>query len=114
VHENGKTEEPKKSFKDYMNTNIELIKHQATNRCSVIGSESISVLFIGFTIALFILFVSLAAGFYLSTLTGDNYSVFGIVTGIYLLLGVIVLTGRKKLLEKPLRDKIITKVFSKN
>ncbi len=109
-----KLEEITENVKDYVATNCKLIKLQVAERSSVIGSGLISTLLIGITIFLLILFISLGLGFYLSARIGDTYSGFAIVAGFYLLIGIILIVGRKTLVEKPMRDKIIRKLFSSN
>ena len=101
-------------LKRYVNTNCELIKLEATERVSVMGSGLVSGLLIVLAGILFFFFISLGLGFYLSSRLGDNYSGFAIVAGVYFLIGLVLVAGRKKLVERPIRDKIIRKVFSKN
>lgn len=112
--ENIKTEELTTSLKRYANTSYELIKLEATERISVTGAGLISGLLVSLAGLLFVLFLSLGLSFYLSLLLGSSYAGFMIVGGFYMLLAVILFTGRKKLVEKPLRDKIIHKIFSDN
>jgi len=102
------------SLKNYVNTNIELLKLEVTELCSVIGASLLSNLLVIFIVALFAFFASLWFGFYLSDLLGDNYSGFAIIAGFYLILGIILILGKNKFLESPIRDKIIQKVLNKN
>jgi positive regulator of sigma E activity len=101
-------------LKSYVNTNIELLKLELTERCSVIGASLLSSLLVVLIVALFVFFVSLWLGFYLSDLLGDSYSGFAIIAGFYLILGIVLILGKSKFLESPLRDKIIQKVLNKN
>lgn len=110
----GKIEELTESLKKYIATSYELQKLQAIESSSVFGSGLISSLFVGLVVVLFVFFLSLWAGFYLSAIIGDNYSGFLIVAGFYFLFSLILVIVRKKLIEKPLRDKIIRKVLSNN
>ena len=102
------------NLKDYVSTNYELIKLQATERTSVIGSGIISALIIVIIGLLFFFALSLGVSFYLSALIGDTFSGFLIVAGFYLLIALIWFIGRKKLIETPLREKIIQKLLEKN
>lgn len=108
----GKTEELTESLKKYVHINYELNKLEAAERSSVIGSGLISGLLVGLIAILFFFFISLGIGFYLSSLLGDNYSGFGIIAGFYLILGAVVVLGRKRLIQIPIREKIIELVFS--
>jgi len=106
-----KLTEVSESLKQYLITNFEIIKLQATERTSVIGSVLGSKLVVGLTVFLFVFTLSIALGFYLSALLGDTYSGFAIIAGFYFLLAIVLLIGRKKLIETPLRDKIIKKIL---
>ena len=112
--EHVEVEELTDILKAYINTNIELIKLEVTEHSSVIGASLISNLLIVLTGALFFLFVSLGVGFYLSAILGNSYSGFAIIAGFYLILGFILIVWQKKLVERPLRDKIIRKVLNRN
>jgi hypothetical protein len=112
--EQDKIEVLVESINKYVKTNCELIKLEATERTSVIGSSLISNLLIGLVGILLIFFISLGAGFYISYRIGDNYSGFIIVAGFYFILGFILMIGRRTLMEIPIRDKIISKIYSRN
>ncbi len=99
------------NLKRYINTNYELLKLETTEKTSVIGSSTISILLVGLAGITFILFLSICAGYYFSTLVGETYLGFAIVAGFYFLLTILLLLGRKKLITTPLRDKIIRKLF---
>jgi hypothetical protein len=114
MSENAKIEELSESLKKYMNTNYELIKYEAVERSSVIGSSMFSSLLVGLVSVLFVLFISLGISFYLSAYLGNTYAGFIIVGGFYLLFGLILMLSKKQLIERPMRDKIIRKVFSNN
>jgi hypothetical protein len=114
MSEPAKIDKLAESLKQYVNTNYELIKLEATERSSVIGSGIASSILIGIVGILFLSFASLFAGFYLSAYYGNTYIGFAIVAGAYLVIGLILLIGRKSLVEKPIRDSIIRKVYSKN
>jgi uncharacterized membrane protein len=100
------------SINRYAKTNCELIKLEATERTSVIGSGLISNLLIGLVGVLLMFFISLGVSFYISERVGNNYSGFIIVAGFYFILGLILMIGRKTLIERPIRDIIIRKIVS--
>jgi len=110
----GKIEELTESIKSYLNTNFELFKYQGIERSSVIIADLVSKLLVGLILLFFVFFTSLWACFYLSAYFGDNYSGIAIVAGFYLLLGLIIYLVRKKLVVKPLRDKIIRNMLQKD
>ena len=112
MQENKKVEELTESVKNYINTNIELIKLQLTERISVVVPSLLSSLIMAMILLIFVLFISIVAGFYFSKLFGDFTLGFGIIAVFYLLLGIILLIGKKKIIENPLRDKIIKKIIN--
>ncbi len=114
MSETGKIEELTKSLKVYVQTNIELVKLEAAERTSVFGSSLISILIVGLFMILFLLFVSITAGFCLADYFNSNYIGFLLVTGFYFLLTIILFFARKKLIESPIRNRIITRIFEKS
>ena len=107
-----KIEELAVDLKSYVNTNYELLKLEAAERSSVIGSGLFSSLLVMIVVIFLLLFLSIAAALYISRRFEDNYTGFLFVAGFYLLVGIILLLGRKKLLADPFRDRIIRKLFS--
>jgi hypothetical protein len=108
-----KIEEIIVNLKSYTNSTIEIIKLEAVQYASSIIANLSSGLILGLVIIFFTFFLSLGISFFLSELFGNSYLGFGIVAGVYLLLGFILIVGRKKLLNKPIKEKIIQKFFSK-
>ncbi|NDP22330.1 MAG: hypothetical protein GZ091_14800 [Paludibacter sp.] len=113
MYEFDKIEEITESLKQYVNTNYEIIKLEATERTSVIGSSFVSGLIVGLTAFLFVFTLSIGMGFYLSALLGDSYSGFVIIAAFYFALAIVILIVRKRFIETPLRDKIIRKILEK-
>ena len=112
--EHNKIEAFTDCFHNYVKTNCEIIKFEAVERTSSIGSSIITNLILVLVSVFLILFVSLGAGFYLSNLIGNTYVGFLIVAGFYLVLFIILLIGRKAFIEKPFREKIIREILNKN
>lgn len=100
------------SIKQYIQLNYEIVKLEATRKTSEIGSSLLSSLVLGIALFLFIFAASMYVGFYLSDLLHDTFSGFGIIAGFYLLISIILLFARRKLIEKPFRDKIIEKLLA--
>lgn len=112
--EQDKLEELTQNINKYVKTNFELIKLEAAERVCVVGSKLIVSLLLLVVGCLLILFISLGASFYLSDYFNNNSIGFVIVSAFYFFIGLILVIGRKTLLEKPLRNKIIRKIFSIN
>lgn len=107
-----KNEEITDSLKQYLTLNYDIFRLQATERASVFGSSFISSVFIGVSAFLFLFTLSIGVGFYLSALMDNTYSGFVIVAGCYLLLAIILFIGRKRMIQAPIRDKIIQKLLN--
>lgn len=97
----------------YLKINIDLIKLEATEQSSVIGSILISNIIMLLVTFLLILFASIGAGFYISDYYANNYSGFIVVAGVYFLIALVVLLIKRNFIEKLIRDKIIYKMLSK-
>lgn len=113
MSDKNKTEELIDGLKKYLDTNTELLKLEVAQQSTAIGSIVFSGIIISLILGFFVLFLSLWAGFYISTLLDAKYVGFLIVAGFYLLLFLIVFFGRKQLLETPTRNLMIKKLFSK-
>lgn len=106
-----KLEQLTDSLNRYLMLNIEIIKLEATKHVSTISSTVVSSLVVGISVFLFMFSLSIGLGFYFSALLGDSYSGFAIIAGFYFLLAIIVIIGRKSLIENPLRNKLIRKIL---
>lgn len=99
------------SLKQYIRLNYEIVKLEAVKKTSEIGAALLGSLMVGIVLFLFVFSLSMAVGFYLSELIGDSFSGFVIIALFYLLISIILLIGRKKLIEKPFRNKVIKELL---
>lgn len=110
--EQSKVEELADKVKEYATIQYELIKLNAADKTSLFGADMAVWLILSMVAALVIIFISVAAGFYLSYLTGSNSTGFIIIGAFYLVAGIVLVIYRQKLIIKPVRDKIIKQIFS--
>lgn len=110
----GSIDQLQESLKKYINTRYELAALKAAEKVSVVGASAVSGLLIGVMLLLFLLFISVAAGFYLGALLGSTSLGFLVLAGFYLLVGLVLLAGKKKLIIGPVRDKIIKEMFDED
>lgn len=106
-----KIEDTFDSLKEYLLLNFELLKLETISRFSNAGAIVSSTLIVGLTVFMFVFTVSIGLGFYISALIGNTYSGFIIIAAFYFLLAFILLIGRKLLIERPLRDKIVEQIM---
>ncbi|MCA1751341.1 MAG: phage holin family protein [Cryomorphaceae bacterium] len=96
-------------LKRYFATNVELLKLQTIDKSSEIGAGIVSRIIV-WTVGIFaLIFLSVCCALYLSSVFGAYYLGFGAVGGFYLLVFLILLIGRKSVLETPIRNNIISK-----
>lgn len=107
-----KLEEISEKLKGYIQTNYELIKLQTIERSSVILDDLISNFLVGQVVMLFIFFSSICVGFYFASLIGEYYIGYTIITGFYFMCSLILRLLRRKLIEGPIRVKIISKILT--
>lgn len=102
-----------KKVEQYVQDRLLLLKLQTAAKVSKLSA----LLFSGLVIALlsfFILFfLSIMAGYFFAELTHSLYAGFGIVTGFYILLLIIIIALRKNNIEKFVTNTVI-KVFFDN
>jgi hypothetical protein len=106
-----KIEELITNLKSYTISTIELVQLEAAQHASSIIAKVASGLIVWVVIIFFAFFLSIGLSFYLSELLDNKYLGFGIVAAAYLLLGLILIIGRRKLLMRPIRDKFIREIF---
>jgi uncharacterized membrane protein YagU involved in acid resistance len=98
-------------IKIYADLRIRLLKAQLTGKLSLIAGKILSGVIILFLLFFALLFVSLVAGFYLSTLLGGLMQGFGVVAVFYVVLVCIVSIFRKRLIELPAADKVVEIIY---
>lgn len=111
MEEQTKIEETVDSIKDYINTRYELFVLKVSDKFAHIASNTLSFIPIIFMTVLTVLMLSFGLAFYINHVLVSDFYGFFIVGGIYLLIGLILISVRKKSLAKPLRNKIIKELF---
>lgn len=109
-----KIEELITDLKNYTNTSIEIVKLETVQHTSSIIADMISGLVVGVVVFLFVLFLSFGICILLSDLFNSYYLGGGSVVGLYLLLSIVLIAGRKTILFYPIRNKILHSIFKNN
>lgn len=99
-------------FNTLVQTQIELIKLQMVNRMVSIGGAFIMIVVLASMGLLLLFFAGLWLSYYLSFRFQLPYAGFAITTGLMLLLMFIVWLARKPLIERPLREYLLSKLLS--
>ena len=111
ISEIKKLDELTDSLKQYLMLNVKILKLEIVSKVSSTSSSVAGLLIVSISVFLFVFTLSIGLGFYLSELLGDSYSGFAIIAAFYFLLAIVLSFGRKRFIEKPLRDKIVTKLL---
>jgi hypothetical protein len=107
-------EELVKNARSYFKTRVEVVKLNAAAKVSLVTSRLIAAIIVGVVFVFVLLFGGMAAGYGLGEWLGKTYLGFLIVTGFYLLVGIIVLAARERLIRIPIMNSIIQQLFKEN
>jgi len=103
----------RKDVLEYIEVRIDLIRlHTAENIAKIFSNAAVAVV-IGYLMFLIIMFISLAAGFFIGTLLGSNELGFLCVAGFYLVFLLLFLVFRKRIVERPVVRSVIKLLFPK-
>jgi hypothetical protein len=100
--------------KSYVNVRIDLLKLNVAETASSIIANTMAKVISGIIFLFFLLFGSIALSLFLSSVIGNSYSGFLIVSGIYLALGLLIWYTRKRFIQAPIMNAIIRQLFSEN
>ncbi len=87
--------------KDWVETQVRIQKLKLVKTSSKIAGNLVWMIVLLFLLSLFVIFLGVTAGYWLSELTGSYVKGFGIVTGVILLKIIILVLLRKKLFIEP-------------
>jgi hypothetical protein len=91
----------------YTEDSLELYKLQAIDRTAVILSSIVARSALALIVVLFTLFINVGISLYLGTLLGALYLGFLVLSGFYVIIGVIVYFFKKEMIEKPIANLVI-------
>ena len=91
----------------YVDTKVELIRLESIEKSALVLAGVLRRIVIASIAAVSVLFISIALSLYLSGRMGNNYSGFVIVSFMYFLILLILLSDHKRFLEIPFLNKII-------
>ena len=97
---------------DYVETRIELVKLQAVNKITDVVSSLVSRLIIMIIVVLMIVVLNTAVAIWLGDILGKMYYGFFCVAGFYLLLLIVLASGRRIWLKKPISNKLVRKMLN--
>ncbi len=95
----------------YSKTTVELLKLKAIRKSADVISSLITKAIITIIVGLFLFLANIALALWLGKLTGEYFYGFLIVASFYLFIGLLSYIFRKKLIQIPFKDNIISKMM---
>lgn len=111
MEENTRLEDIGDKIKDYVETRYELLTLKSAEKVSNIGSSIGMAVVIGIVSVFFLLFLSVAGGYYLSALLESYTYGFLVLAGIYLFLLIVLFLTRDSLIIKPIKNLLVREIF---
>ncbi|MCU4177678.1 phage holin family protein [Carboxylicivirga sp. N1Y90] len=103
--------EVKDDFEEYVKAQVDLIKLHSAQSISQFLSGFIVKTVLFYLMFFALLFLSMAVALWLGRVLDSNELGFVIVAGFYMLCGLLFLSVRKKLIEKPIIKSVIELFF---
>ncbi len=100
------------SAENYGKSSIELMKLKAIRTISETVSSLVADLAIVVITVLFIFILSIGLSLWIGDYLGKPYMGFFVVAGVYLLVTIIFLAGRKQLVKTPVSNSIIRHILN--
>ena len=107
----AKVEELAASIKDYADTRIQSIKLNAAEKSSIVIANLLAGIIVAAVFSLFIIFAGIALSFGLGEWTGKTWLGFLIVAILYLVIGIVAWTARRKIIQLPVMNSMIRQLF---
>ena len=98
-------------FEIYLHTSIELYKLKALAKLGEITSSLASSFAVLSGFVFFFLLFNIGLSLWIGEMLGKSYYGFFIVSGFYLLIGIIIYSNRVKWIEEPVSDAVIDKLL---
>ncbi len=93
--------------KSYVETRVDLLKLKAIDKSSSFLSMLVLLIILSSVGLIFIILVNIGLALYIGSLTGSAYCGFFIVSGFYLITGLVIFIFRDKWLKTPVSNMVI-------
>src|SRR4051812_39494519 len=103
----------KDNVRDYVETQLDIIKLQAINKGSAAASGVIVGIAVAFLSIFILMFLSFSAAYAISAATEKPYLGFLLVAAFYIVLAVLVIALKDKLITMPLINSLLAKYYYK-
>lgn len=102
------------NIKDYINTNIQLVKLKVTDKSSEAIGGIVAIVIVAFILILFLVFLSTALAILISNLLESPSSGFFIMAGVYLIIGILLFANKEKWIITPLGNAMIKSMMKED
>ena len=99
------------TIKEYVNTRIEIIKLNAAEKISGIVANLLTVVIVTVIFLFFIGLASIGLAIVIGEWIGKAWAGFFIVSSLYLLVGIVLWTARKRIFQMPVMNALIQQIF---
>lgn len=106
-----KAEEFVDHIKEYVNNRVSAVKLQTAERSSKVLSDLSAVAIVAAIMLVFVIFLSMAGAYALSSWLGETYLGFLIVAGVWLLIALLIWVNKERLLRLPIMNKMLKEMF---
>jgi hypothetical protein len=103
----------KDNVREYVDTQINIIKLKAINKGGAVISSIIVGVAVGFLSIFILMFLSFSAAYAISSATEKPFLGFLIVAGFYILLAVLLIVLKDKILTMPIINSLLNKFYYK-
>ncbi len=107
----ARAEELAGHIKEYVDNRIAYAKFTGAEKTSKVAANILAAVIISAVFVIVLLFASFALAFVFSKITGEFYWGFLIVSGFYLLAGIVVWVLKEKILRIPIMNAILEQLF---
>lgn len=104
----------KNDIQELIEVKFDLLRLRTAESLSRILSSVVNVVILGFLLFFILLFLSVAAGYFLASLLQSNELGFLCVSGFYVLVMAIFIIFRKRIIERPIIKTIMKLIFPKS
>jgi hypothetical protein len=98
-------------LKDYGDTRLDLFKLKSINKVSGFLSTLIVSVILVVLLFLVLIFISIGLALLLGAWIGNLYWGFFIIGAVYIIIGLVLYSGRNKLLKVPVSNKLIKELI---
>lgn len=98
-------------LKEYGDTRLDLFKLKSINKASGFFSSLIMGIILVVILLMTLAFVSIGAALLIGSLIGQMFYGFFIIALVYIIIGLILYSGRKKFLKDPVSNKLIKELM---